>query len=118
MLRSVAISLAFLPLLTSFITASQSTLAANAGRALTVNATDVASIAEAATSAIFLLNIFLFVPRPGLESFPNDAQYSKMHASSKGGEATRFPGYWDVGYAAPLVESFLRCGERIDPVDP
>ena len=84
MLRSVAISLAFLPLLTSFITASQSTLAAKAGRALAVNATVVASIAEAARSAIFCLNIFLFVPSPRFTVVSNDAQYSKMHASSKG----------------------------------
>ena len=84
MLRSVAISLAFLPLLTSFITASQSTLAAKAGRALTVNATDVASIAEAATSAIFFLNIFLFVPRPGLESFQTMHSIPKCATHQKG----------------------------------
>ena len=58
MFRSVAISLAFLPAETSFITASQSTLAAaKAGRALVPNATVVMSIAEAATSANFLVNI-------------------------------------------------------------
>ena len=56
-LRSVATSLAFFPLLISFITASQSTLVeANAGRA--ANATVVRSIAEAAASANFLINIF------------------------------------------------------------
>ncbi len=59
MLRSVATSLAFLPLLISFITASQSTLvAAYAGRALVANATVVTSMAEAAASANFFVNIF------------------------------------------------------------
>ena len=70
MLKSVATSLAFLPLLISFITASQSTLVeAKAGRALVANATVVMSIAEAAAIASFLVNIFFFFPRSGLGSF-------------------------------------------------
>ena len=63
MLKSVATSLAFLPLLISFITASQSTLVeAKAGRALVANATVVMSIAEAAAIASFLVNIFFSFP--------------------------------------------------------
>src|ERR1700721_61322 len=86
MLRSVATSLAFLPLLISFITASQSTLGeGNGGRA--ANAV-VRSIAEAAASANFLINIFF--PRIEFRFVSNDAQYSKIHGSSKGGE-NRFP---------------------------
>lgn len=57
--RSVAISLACLPLLTSFITASQSTQSsANAGGTLVANVTVVTSIAEAAASTIFFVSIF------------------------------------------------------------
>ena len=92
-LRSVATSLAFLPLLSSFITASQSTLVeANAGRA--ASATVVRSIAEAAARANFLINIFF--PRIEFRFVSNDAQYSKIHGSSKGVQ-NRFPvglGMW------------------------
>jgi hypothetical protein len=78
-LRSAAMSLLCLPLLTSFITASQSTLLANAGRAFVANATVVASIAEATTSANFFTNIF---SPAQVRVLSNDGQYFKMLASS------------------------------------
>src|SRR5580700_3027986 len=79
MFRSVATSLAFLPLLSSFITASQSTLVeAKAGRA--ANAIVVRSIAEAAASANFLVNIF-FPAELGcfqtMHSIPKSAPHQK-----------------------------------------
>src|SRR5258708_16084752 len=104
MLRSVAISLAFLPLLTSFITASQSTLVeAKAGRALVANATVVMSIAEAAAIANFLVNIF-FCPRSSLGSFQT------MHSVFQNAlrvKRTASRGCWDIGYIAPFMKSFL-----------
>ena len=59
MLRSVATSLACLPLLSSFITASQSTLeTAKAGRTLVASAMVVTRNTEAAASTILFVNIF------------------------------------------------------------
>src|ERR1019366_5374659 len=78
-LRSAAISLLCLPLLTSFITVSQSTLLANAGRAFVANATVVASIAEATTSANFFTSIFSPAQVRVLSTV---GQYFKMHVSS------------------------------------
>src|ERR1700674_2013082 len=106
MLKSVATSLAFLPLLTSFITASQSTLVeAKAGRALVANATVVMSIAEAAAIANFLVNIFLLSPFR-FRIVSNDAQRISKCRSRQKRRATASRGRWDIGYIAPFMKSF------------
>src|SRR5260370_12560571 len=94
MLKSVATSFAFLPLLTSFITASQSTLVeAKAGRALVVNATVVMSIAEAAAIANFLVNIFFLSPFK-FRIVSNDAQRISKCTSRQKNSFPGLLGYW------------------------
>jgi hypothetical protein len=86
MLKSFATSLACLPLLSSFITASQSTLlAAKADGALAANSSVAPSIAEAAAIA----NFFIFhSPDSVNRTFSERTEYFKFTVRPKEGSVT------------------------------